>query len=191
MKLKLHCQLKHEWKFLNNIGPSKCCSDSFALNKRKFESYYCLFCNECTLKMQIRCSFSWDKEGCCVWKIFSLAYNANATGCFMSRYLKAYLYSRFEKTYLFLTLAALAALQTPRTRTGTAAAPQGTVLHFLGPAQQTWLSFTASVLGMVLFMLQEITEQLVLVFRGLTDILASDRILFWHKDSLVSRQCKY
>lgn len=56
---------------------------------------------------------------------------------------------------------------------------------------QTWLSFTASVLEMVLFMFKEITGQLVLVFRGLTDTLASDRTLFWHKDSLVSRQCKY
>lgn len=42
-----------------------------------------------------------------------------------------------EKIYLFPTLAALAALQTPRTRTGTAAIPQGKVLHFLSVAQQT------------------------------------------------------
>lgn len=42
-----------------------------------------------------------------------------------------------KKSYLFPTLAALAALQTPRTRTGTAAIPQGTVFHFLGLAQQT------------------------------------------------------
>lgn len=43
----------------------------------------------------------------------------------------------WKKSYLFSTLAALAALQTPRTRTDTAAIPQGTVFHFLGLAQQT------------------------------------------------------
>lgn len=41
-----------------------------------------------------------------------------------------------KKSYLFPTLAALAALQTPETGTGTAAIPQGAVFHFLGLAQQ-------------------------------------------------------